>query len=58
LTSLAVPCSAVVHGLGFLRAGRTAAAPLPRRLVERARTPALYVIGIAAAYWSWLRIVA
>jgi HupE/UreJ protein len=30
--------------------------PLPRRVVESARTPALYVIGIVAAYWSWLRI--
>jgi len=26
------------------------------RVFARARTPALYVIGIVAAYWSWLRI--
>lgn len=32
--------------------------PIPRRGLERARTPALYLIGIVAAYWSWLRIVA
>jgi HupE / UreJ protein len=28
------------------------------RWSEAARTPALYVIGIVAAYWSWLRIAA
>jgi hydrogenase/urease accessory protein HupE len=27
-----------------------------RRGLRRARTPALYVIGVVAAYWSWLRI--
>jgi hydrogenase/urease accessory protein HupE len=32
--------------------------PIPRRGLERARTPVLYVIGIVAAYWSWLRIAA
>ena len=30
--------------------------PNPRRGLERLRTPALYVIGVVAAYWSWLRI--
>lgn len=30
--------------------------PLSPRLLERARTPALYAIGVVAAYWSWLRI--
>jgi len=30
--------------------------PISRRTLERARTPALYVIGVVAAYWSWLRI--
>ena len=30
--------------------------PIPRRALERVRTPALYVIGAVAAYWSWLRI--
>jgi hypothetical protein len=30
--------------------------PIPQRGFERARTPALYVIGVVAAYWSWLRI--
>jgi hypothetical protein len=32
--------------------------PIPRRGLERARTPVLYAIGIVAAYWSWLRIAA
>lgn len=32
--------------------------PIPRRCLGRARTPVLYVIGIVAAYWSWLRIAA
>jgi hypothetical protein len=31
--------------------------PLTRRWLGRARTPALYAIGVVAAYWSWLRIV-
>ena len=31
--------------------------PISRRVLGRARTPALYVIGVVAAYWSWLRIV-
>jgi hydrogenase/urease accessory protein HupE len=32
--------------------------PISQRRFERARTPALYVIGIVAAYWSWSRIAA
>ncbi len=32
--------------------------PIPRRWLGRARTPALYAIGIVAAYWSWQRIAA
>lgn len=32
--------------------------PVSRRVLGRARTPALYVIGIVAAYWSWSRIAA
>jgi len=30
--------------------------PISRRGLERMRTPALYAIGVLAAYWSWLRI--
>jgi hydrogenase/urease accessory protein HupE len=30
--------------------------PVSRRWLGRARTPALYVVGVVAAYWSWLRI--
>jgi hydrogenase/urease accessory protein HupE len=30
--------------------------PLSPRMLERARTPALYAIGVVAAYWSWMRI--
>jgi hypothetical protein len=30
--------------------------PFTEKLLGRARTPALYGIGIVAAYWSWLRI--
>ncbi|HEX3762125.1 MAG TPA: HupE/UreJ family protein [Kofleriaceae bacterium] len=30
--------------------------PISRRVLGRARTPALYVIGAVAAYWSWQRI--
>jgi hydrogenase/urease accessory protein HupE len=30
--------------------------PISRRWLGRARTPALYVVGVVAAYWSWLRI--
>jgi hydrogenase/urease accessory protein HupE len=30
--------------------------PVSRRRLGRARTPALYVVGVVAAYWSWLRI--
>lgn len=33
-------------------------APLPRRWLGRMRRPALYAIGVTAAYWSWLRIAA
>lgn len=32
--------------------------PLPQRWLGRARQPALYLIGVLAAYWSWLRIAA
>jgi hydrogenase/urease accessory protein HupE len=32
--------------------------PLPQRWLGRARTPALYGIGVMAAYWSWLRVAA
>jgi hypothetical protein len=32
--------------------------PLSQRWLGRARRPALYTIGITAAYWSWLRIAA
>jgi hydrogenase/urease accessory protein HupE len=32
--------------------------PISRRVLERGRTPALYAIGVVAAYWSWLRILA
>jgi len=32
--------------------------PVSRRVLGRARTPALYAIGIVAAYWSWSRIAA
>lgn len=31
--------------------------PFTQRWLGRARTPALYAIGVVAAYWSWLRIV-
>jgi hypothetical protein len=32
--------------------------PVSQRWLGRARRPALYVIGVVAAYWSWLRIAA
>jgi hydrogenase/urease accessory protein HupE len=32
--------------------------PLTQRWLGRARRPALYGIGVVAAYWSWLRIAA
>jgi hydrogenase/urease accessory protein HupE len=32
--------------------------PISRRRLGRARKPALYAIGVVAAYWSWLRIAA
>ena len=32
--------------------------PIPQRWLGRARRPALYAVGILAAYWSWLRIAA
>ena len=32
--------------------------PLPQRWLGGARRPALYVIGILAAYWSWQRVAA
>ncbi|HEY0989470.1 MAG TPA: HupE/UreJ family protein [Kofleriaceae bacterium] len=30
--------------------------PISRRVLGRARTPALYAIGVVAAYWCWVRI--
>jgi hydrogenase/urease accessory protein HupE len=30
--------------------------PISKRWLGRARTPALYVVGVVAAYWSWQRI--
>jgi hypothetical protein len=32
--------------------------PFAQRWLGRARTPALYAIGVVAAYWSWARIAA
>ena len=32
--------------------------PIPRPWLARARTPALYAIGVVAAYWSWQRVAA
>jgi hydrogenase/urease accessory protein HupE len=32
--------------------------PLPRPWLVATRRPALYVVGVIAAYWSWLRIAA
>jgi hypothetical protein len=32
--------------------------PISRRWLGSARRPALYGIGVLAAYWSWLRIAA
>jgi hydrogenase/urease accessory protein HupE len=32
--------------------------PMSQRWLGRARTPALYAVGVVAAYWSWLRITA
>jgi hypothetical protein len=32
--------------------------PLSQRWLGRARRPALYAIGVVAAYWSWLRVAA
>jgi len=32
--------------------------PISQRWLGRARRPALYAIGVVAAYWSWLRIAA
>lgn len=32
--------------------------PISQRWLGRARTPALYAVGVVAAYWSWSRIVA
>ena len=32
--------------------------PVPQRWLGAARRPALYGIGMLAAYWSWLRIAA
>jgi hypothetical protein len=32
--------------------------PVTQRRLGRARRPALYGVGIVAAYWSWLRIAA
>ena len=33
-------------------------APLPRPWLLRARRPALYAVGVVAAYWSWQRLTA
>ena len=33
-------------------------APLSQRWLSGMRRPALYAIGVLAAYWSWLRIAA
>jgi hypothetical protein len=33
-------------------------APVSQRWLGGARRPALYVVGVMAAYWSWLRIAA
>ena len=32
--------------------------PISKRWLGPARTPALYAVGVVAAYWSWLRIAA
>ena len=32
--------------------------PIPGRWLARARRPALYAVGVVAAYWSWMRIAA
>ncbi len=32
--------------------------PISRRWLGKARKPALYAIGVVAAYWSWLRVAA
>lgn len=32
--------------------------PITQRYLGRARRPALYAVGAAAAYWSWLRVAA
>ena len=32
--------------------------PFPRRRLGPARRPALYVVGVLAAYWSWQRVAA
>jgi hypothetical protein len=32
--------------------------PISQRLLGRARRPALYAIGVLAAYWSWARVAA
>jgi hydrogenase/urease accessory protein HupE len=32
--------------------------PISQRWLGRARRPALYAVGVVAAYWSWLRIAA
>jgi hydrogenase/urease accessory protein HupE len=32
--------------------------PITQRALGRTRTPALYAIGVVAAYWSWLRVAA
>jgi hydrogenase/urease accessory protein HupE len=32
--------------------------PVSQRFLGRARKPALYAIGVVAAYWSWLRVAA
>lgn len=32
--------------------------PIPQRVRDRARIPALYAVGTVAAYWSWQRVAA
>lgn len=32
--------------------------PIPERYLVHARRPALYAVGIVAAYWSWVRVAA
>jgi hydrogenase/urease accessory protein HupE len=60
--SLALLCFNVGVELGqlamVLLAFAVTRVPIPERWLGRARSPALYGIGVMAAYWSWLRVVA